>query len=111
VRIVIGDFNAKIGREISFRPTIGLHGVHEQSNNNGQRVVAFVTLRNMNIFFPHKDIHNYTWKSPDGNIYNQIDHIAIDKKFKSSISDVRSYRGVNCDTDYFFFFGHREIQT
>lgn len=69
VRIVIGDFNVKIGRETSFRPTIDLHSAHEQSNNNGQRVVAFTTSRNMtisNTFFPHKDIHKYTWKSPNG---------------------------------------------
>lgn len=35
VRIVIEDFNAKIGRETSFRPTIGLHSAHEQSNDHG----------------------------------------------------------------------------
>lgn len=61
IRIVTGDFNAKMGRETSFR----LHSVHEQSNNNGQRVVVFTTLRNTIIsstFFPRKDIHKCTWK-------------------------------------------------
>ena len=33
VRIVIGDFNAKIVRETIYRPTIGLHSVHGQSND------------------------------------------------------------------------------
>jgi hypothetical protein len=104
VRIIIGDFNAKIGRESLLRPTIGLHSAHEQSNDNGQRVVAFAASRNMTIsstFFPHKNIHKYTWKSPDGNIYNQIDHILIDKRFRSSVSDVRSYRGADIDSDHF----------
>uniref|UniRef100_A0A2S2QMB7 Craniofacial development protein 2 n=1 Tax=Sipha flava TaxID=143950 RepID=A0A2S2QMB7_9HEMI len=104
VRILIGDFHAKIGRETIYRPTIGLHSAHEQSNDNGQRSIAFATSRNMTIsstFFPHKDIHKYTWKSPDGNTFNQIDHVVIDKRFKSSISDIRSYRGADCDSDHF----------
>ncbi|KAL4082886.1 hypothetical protein QTP88_029540 [Uroleucon formosanum] len=93
VRIVIGDFNAKIGREIIYRSTIGLHSAHEQSNDNVQRRIAFATSRNMTIsstFFPHKDIHKYTWKSPDGNTFSQIDHMAINKRFKSSILDIRT---------------------
>lgn len=34
--IVLGDFNAKIGREDVFRPTIGKFSVHDQYNDNGR---------------------------------------------------------------------------
>ncbi|CAI6371536.1 unnamed protein product [Macrosiphum euphorbiae] len=34
IKIKVGDCNAKLGKEPSFRPTIEMHSVHEISNNN-----------------------------------------------------------------------------
>jgi hypothetical protein len=43
MKILLGDFNAKVGREDIFKPTIGNGSLHEISNDNGVRVVKFAT--------------------------------------------------------------------
>ena len=55
--------------------------------------------------FPHRDIHKYTWtSSPEWKTHNQIDHILIDRRWHSSILDVRRFGGADCDTDYYLVF-------
>jgi hypothetical protein len=39
VKILLGDFNAKVGRDNISKPTIGNESLHETSNENGDRVV------------------------------------------------------------------------
>ena len=51
--------------------------------------------------FPNRNSHKYTWTSPDGKTHNQIDHILIDSGWHSSILDVRSFRGAECDNDHY----------
>jgi hypothetical protein len=70
MKFLLGDFNAKVGREDIFKLTIGNESSHEISNDNGVRVVNFVTSKNLVVkstMFPHCSIHKYTWTSPDGN--------------------------------------------
>ena len=95
MKIVLGDFNAKVGRENIFKPTIGNESLHQDNNGNGVRIVQFGTSKNLvvkNTIFPHRNFHKCTWTSPDGQTHNQIDHILIDRRWHSSIIDVRSFR-------------------
>ena len=44
---ILLDFNAKLGRENIFKPTVGNESLHQDSNDSGVRIVNFVTLKNM----------------------------------------------------------------
>jgi endonuclease/exonuclease/phosphatase family metal-dependent hydrolase len=91
MKILLGDFNAKEGREDIFKPAIGNKSLHEISNDNGVRVVNFATSKNLIVkstMFPHHNIHKCTWTSPYWKTHNQIDHILIDRRWHSSILDV-----------------------
>jgi hypothetical protein len=48
-KILLGDFNAKVGREDIFTPTIGNERLHEIINDNGVRLVTFVTSKNVRV--------------------------------------------------------------
>jgi hypothetical protein len=41
-----------------------------------------------------------TWTSPDGITKNQIDYIGIQRKWRTSISNCKTYPGADCDTDH-----------
>jgi len=43
MKILLGEFNAKVGRENIFKPTIGQESPHEDSNDNGVRLANFAT--------------------------------------------------------------------
>src|SRR5215468_10162524 len=95
MKILLGDFNAKVGREDIFKPKIGNESLHQVSNDNGVRIVKFATSKNLVVkstMFTHRNVHKYTWTSPDGKTHNQIDHVLIDRRRHSSIVDVRSFR-------------------
>jgi len=72
MKILLGDFNAKLG---------------------GEDLVVKSTP------FPHQNMHKYTWTSPDGKTHSQINHILKDSRWLSSILNVKSLRGTDCDTD------------
>jgi hypothetical protein len=102
IKILLGDFNAKVGREYIFKPIIGKESLHETSNR--VRVVTFATLKNLIVkstTFPHHDIHKHTWTFPDGVTHNQIDYILTDKRQQSNILHVQSFREADCDTDHY----------
>jgi hypothetical protein len=63
IKVLLGDFNDKVGREDIFKPTIGNESLHSISNDNGVRVVNFATSKNLTAnsrMFPHRNIHKIT---------------------------------------------------
>ena len=113
MRILLRDFNAKVGKENIFKPTIGNKSLHQDSDHNGVRIVKFATSKNLVVkstMFTNRNIHKYTWAPPYEKTHNQIDHRLIGGRWYSSVIDVRSFRGADCDTDhYLMVVNAREI--
>ena len=100
--ILLGGFNAKLGREEIFKPTIWNESLHQDSNDNGVRIVNFGTSKNLalkNMILSHRNLHKYSRTSPDGKNHEQNDHILIDRRGHSGIPDVRSFCLADCDID------------
>jgi exonuclease III len=83
MKMLLGDFNAKVGREDILKTTIWNESLHEISNDNGVRIINLATSKNLtvkNTIFSHHNIHKFNWASPDGKTRKQIDHILIDRR-------------------------------
>jgi len=102
MKILLGNFNAKVGRGNIFKLTVGNDSLHQGSNDNGVRIVNFATSKNLVVnstMFLHRNTHKHTWTSPDGKTHNQIGNILINRRWHSRILDVRIFRGADCNTD------------
>ncbi|PSN43357.1 hypothetical protein C0J52_15566 [Blattella germanica] len=86
--IVLGDFNAQVGKESFLYSICGKFSLHEETNNNGERMVDFTQGWNLVVsgtWYPHKNIHKATWRLPDGKTFNQIDHIMVESRHCSNV--------------------------
>jgi endonuclease/exonuclease/phosphatase family metal-dependent hydrolase len=104
ILILLGDFNAKIGRENFMATVAGKCTLHEVTSENVKRLGQLAARHNMIIkstCFEPKRIHKGTWTCPGTNVVNQIHHVVINKRHASSITDVKSCRGPSCDSDHF----------
>ncbi len=104
VKIILGDFNAKIGKEECYAETIGRDSLHEDCNENGCKLVHFAAANNMVVrstYFPRKDIHKGTWRFHGRTSANQIDHVLVNARFFSSITNIRSHRGTVHISDHY----------
>jgi len=102
--ILLGDFNAKIGRNVTkWKGVIGAHSLSDRTCTNGERLLDLCASRDLCIggtLFPHKDIYKYTWTHPSSKWKNQIDHICISRTWRKSLLDVRTKRSADIGSDH-----------
>ena len=113
IMLVMGDFNAKIGKDNIGKETImGTHAMGTM-NENGELFTDFCAFNDLVIggsIFQHKNIHKETWISPDGCTRNQIDYITISRKWRRSLQDTRSKRGADVASDHHLVAGTLKIK-
>lgn len=99
--ILLGDFNAKVGR-MSTPNVTGNHGLGIR-NEAGNRLVQFCTEFNLTIMNTHFQQPNrrlYTWTSPGGVYRNQIDYIICQQRWKSMVQCTKTLPGADCGSDH-----------
>ena len=97
ITLVVGDLNAKVGCGRSGE-VVGNYGLG-QRNERGDRWVEWCESWEqiiMNTFFRHHPRHLYTWKCPGDRVRNQIDYITVYRRFRNSISQVKTSPGADC---------------
>jgi len=103
IKIILGDFNAKVGKENLYKPTPGNESLHNETNNDGIKMIQFAIFKGFNVrrtTFPHKDIHKETWYSAEGRKANQTDNVLITNRFRIAITDIRALRGPDIGSDH-----------
>lgn len=63
IKILIGGFNVKIGKEDIYRPTFGPNNLHDISNDNGIQLINLCLAKGLTVsgtYFSRKDIHKQT---------------------------------------------------
>src|SRR6218665_1527154 len=102
--IVMGDFNAKVGKDWeTWRGAMGRFGYGEE-NQRGGRLLSFClgnSLKIMNTqFYQRKANRKWTWESPDGKTRNMIDFVLVNNGWKSSVTMCRTFTKLDVASDH-----------
>ena len=98
VLFIIGDWNAKLGRQEITRVT----GLRVQ-NEAGQMLTEFWqenALVMANTLFQQHRRRLYTWTSTDGQYQNQIDYSICSQRWRSSIQSAKTRLRADCGSDH-----------
>ena len=102
--IILGDFNAKIGKNAGISHCMGAHS-RGIMNTNGEFLLEFMTNNNLlasNTYFKHRACHitTYEQKTAKYTIYNQIDYIILRQNRKQAMINARSHINHRIDSDH-----------
>ena len=101
VTIVMGDFNAKIGKG-RVENVIGPFGLGDR-NESGDRLAEWcISNRQVvtNTWFRNHPRRLHTWISPGDQVRNQIDFITISQRFRNMVTNCHTYPGADCGSDH-----------
>lgn len=104
ILVIMGDFNAKVGKDwTQWETVLGRHG-YGTTNDRGEKLLNFCALNNLcisNTFFKQKkESREWTWESPDQKTHNKIDFVLISSKWKNSVTNARSYPSADVGSDH-----------
>ena len=101
VLFIMADWNAKVGSQ-EIPGVTGKFGLGEH-NEAGPRLTEFCQETALVIANTLSQQHKwrlYTWTSPDGQDWNQIDYILCSQRWTSSIQSAKIRPGADCGSDH-----------
>ena len=96
--VMMGDWNAKVGKTERKNSHIGIHGMGEQ-NERVVKLAEFCISNDLTIgktIFPHHPRILYTWRSPGERTRNQIDYIVVKRRWRTSLLNVNTRPDADC---------------
>ncbi|PNF24635.1 hypothetical protein B7P43_G00742 [Cryptotermes secundus] len=101
--ILLGEFNAKVCGEDTFKPTSDNEFLHEISNGNRDTVVKFATSKYLALKSTMS--HIVTFINLLGHLVmerlSHMDHILKDRRRHSNVHDVQPFRAADCDIGHY----------
>ena len=101
--LLLGDFNARVGQDVTiWNRVLGRFGTG-QVNFNGELLLSICTEHQLvitNTCFKHKPVHKNSWMHPRSKHWHLIDYVITRQRDLCDIHDTRAMRGANCSTDH-----------
>ena len=101
--ILLGDFNARVGRNHDiWHGVIGHHGVGNM-NSSGFRLLSLCSelgLAITNIFFQFRDMHKTSWMHPRSKHWHLIDYVIVRHRDMNEVQITRAMRRAVYSTDH-----------
>lgn len=101
--VLMGDFNARVGKNWDlWDGALGRHGTGNM-NNNGLRLLSLCAQHDLvltNTIFQQKDKYKNTWKHPRSGHWHMLDYIITKQCNVNDFTLTRVMRGAECWTDH-----------
>ena len=101
--IITSDSNAKIGSDNTGCKSVMRRYEYGDRNQRGERLLEFAAVHNLyicNTQFEQKPEREWIWVSPDGIYKNMVNLIFIQKRWKSSVVNCRTFQNADICSDH-----------
>ena len=103
ILIITGDWNAKIDSDnTDWKSVMGRYEYGDR-NERGEHLLEFGAIHSLSVCntrFEQKPQRKWTWAPPDGVHKNMIDLILIQQRWKSSVTNCRTFQSPDISSDH-----------